>query len=672
MLNKQLSTTISHVFICALLLTSTSRVCMADSTQGTAQSLNWARPAIAAPICLKPPRIDGILDDACWKTAAHAAKFYRLTSQVSQQTEAWICADSSHLYVAFHCLDNQPHAIKASENQRNGNTSVDDYVSVDIDSQNDHHNYSQFIVTARGTQNENLEGGTADNITWAGDWHAATRRTNDGWNVEISIPWALMRYPRGSHSFGIMLERKLARETTSEFWPDRPPVSQNNPVEYFGNLVGINPTFYRPQPIFLPYVLGSAGEGNSLQEGLDVKYPLTSGLTGLATLHPDFSTVEQNVTGINFTYTEKFINDQRPFFEEGSGFFPYSDIFYSPSIGNIDEGVKVTGKEGETSLAMLGTTEGGQNFQAARVLSVQQDLNPLSNLEFDYAGDNQAGLAANNVIKTQGVFGWHAGRDQWLTYFTHTATWVAGEEAGEQEFYELQYQGPRGHPVYMYQYQGYTPNYVSDLGYVPQVNWKGPSYEVSQSNTFDHGYVQHYFFNANYMDQSYWDGGFFQNQLSASFYANTHFGDGVYFSTTESRRIDFRDHVNEYYTEWSNNSQFGGGNIDYQAGTQDDQHYRWWQIYQGYGLTKFVNMSFEFSWQMLGPTISSQTIFTPQYRLTSERSIGGRIVNQNNQTDIYLSYAQKVRTGSDIYLLFGDPNSPVTRGLVEMKIVTPF
>jgi len=73
---------------------------------------------------------------------------------------------------------------------------------MDIDSQGSRHGFSTFITTARGTQFEQLEGGTADNITWTGDWKTATRRTKHGWNCEMAIPFALMRYPRGATGSG--------------------------------------------------------------------------------------------------------------------------------------------------------------------------------------------------------------------------------------------------------------------------------------------------------------------------------------------------------------------------------------------------------------------------------------------------------------------------------------
>ena len=73
-----------------------------------------------------------------------------------------------------------------------------DYVRMDIDSQNSRRGFATFAVNAQVTQFDQLEGDAADNITRAGDWKAAVCRTKRGWNCEMFIPFALLRYPRGA------------------------------------------------------------------------------------------------------------------------------------------------------------------------------------------------------------------------------------------------------------------------------------------------------------------------------------------------------------------------------------------------------------------------------------------------------------------------------------------
>src|SRR5579883_668037 len=330
----------SRAFACQLVrlawllaaLWSCAGACLADpitahplsAIQSPANPEEWTSSVISIAPCHTAPAIDGKIDDPCWKTATHVVGFYRFagTARIADanQTEAWLCADNTHLYVAFHCLSGAP--TQATETVRNGDITHDDYVGIDIDSQNTHRNFSSFMSNARGTQYQILEGGTADNITWAGDWTAAARRTADGYTVEMAIPFSLMRYPRGAKSFGLLLYRQVYGEVAMEAWPYVPLTGANNQDEarYMAHATNLAPSFYASRPIYLPYTLASAGEGSAVRTGLDIKAPISTTLTGVATLNPDFETIEQDIASIDFSYTPKLLTDKRPFFAEGSAF----------------------------------------------------------------------------------------------------------------------------------------------------------------------------------------------------------------------------------------------------------------------------------------------------------------------------------------------------------------
>lgn len=387
----------------------------------------WNRISVKVEPCQNSPKIDGILDDACWKTATHAQGFYRSggTLPIENQTEAWLCTDKDHLYVAFHCIDNQPQLIKSSETQRDsGGIWSDDIVYLDIDSQGRHRSNSSFVVNARGTQTAYLEGGTADNITWAGNWKAGARRVKDGWVAEISIPFALMRYPKGTTSFGLGLFRHISRETSDQTWPYLPREGWENDyrleTQYLNEITGINPPFYAPHPVVLPYVLAYNGENGAVRQGMDIKYPLSTSVTSLATIHPDFQTIEQDVTDVSFSYTEKYMSDRRPFFAEGRGYFPYQDLFYSRRVQDIDSGVKVISKQNGTSAGFLGTINQGGNSDSNFAMAMMHDIGDLNRLELDFVGNNQRDLPSNRVGKIQAEYGWMQGHTvmrQWRCIF---------------------------------------------------------------------------------------------------------------------------------------------------------------------------------------------------------------------------------------------------------------
>ena len=64
------------------------------------------------------------------------------------------------------------------------------------------------------------------------------------------------------------------------------------------------------------------GEVNDRADaGFDARYEPRPNLTGLISVNPDFSQIENAVTDIDFSYNEKRLGDYRPFFQEGSRYF---------------------------------------------------------------------------------------------------------------------------------------------------------------------------------------------------------------------------------------------------------------------------------------------------------------------------------------------------------------
>ena len=68
----------------------------------------------------KPPKIDGKLDDKCWKTAPQAIEFTHVTTEkpAKDQTVVKLVYTDKSIYVAWHLYDSQPEKIVAHPNQR--------------------------------------------------------------------------------------------------------------------------------------------------------------------------------------------------------------------------------------------------------------------------------------------------------------------------------------------------------------------------------------------------------------------------------------------------------------------------------------------------------------------------------------------------------------------------
>ncbi|NIQ99087.1 MAG: hypothetical protein GTN78_02640, partial [Gemmatimonadales bacterium] len=127
-------------------------------------------PYIAAVVVELPPVVDGLLDDACWQAATHMDGFWRedVDAPELERTEAWICADSASLYVAFRCHDSRPSEIRADQTKRQGSLRNDDRVAVGIDVEDTGRSMYEFRVNPVGTQQDHVPGGTSEKIEWRG------------------------------------------------------------------------------------------------------------------------------------------------------------------------------------------------------------------------------------------------------------------------------------------------------------------------------------------------------------------------------------------------------------------------------------------------------------------------------------------------------------------------
>jgi hypothetical protein len=638
------------------------------------------RISIPAAPCEAPPKIDGKLDDPCWRTATHISGFYHQTGHepVREQTEAWICADQDHLYLAFHCIDSHPELIRTFETQRDGNIYRDDYVGIDIDSMGTRRAHSSFLASAKGVQTESIEGGTASNITWAGDWQAASERVSDGWVLEMSIPFKLLHYPKGTKSFGILLYRNLPRETILNCWPSLPDEATMVGEEpYMADMANLQPTYYAPRPVYLPYSMMQTGGGaTSNRVGMDIKYPLSTSMMGVATFFPDFDTIEQSVNNVNFSYSTKYQGDARPFFAEGANFFPSSDIFYSSAIPSVDEGVKIAGKQNGTMLGLLGIRARGDDKQDAYALNIGQEIGNLSSVGFQSSQNNIPDSPSSQVDRVYGNFVGMQAKHTYSLNVQHTASYVGSNASDGSDVIGFGESGPMGKPSISMSLMDIGANFTNSLGYVPEVNKKGGSAFIGQNNSFSKGALENYFEGLYMETYRYHTGGFFRDQISPSFYVGDRNGMGEYASFSIAKRNDdlgdsYHDHVLSNTISWGNKSLYNGGSYSYSFGRQEDEYYKFTDFNQSYEAFRSFTVSYDVNALTMGDTYVQQTVFTGTYRIDKEHTIGGRLIVESGESDAFLSYTQHARSGADIDVVFGNPNSASTQEKFAVKITAP-
>ena len=317
-----------------------------------------------------PPKIDGRLDDDCWKLAEPTTEFIQLFpddgTPATEQTIIKVLYDNENLYFGIECLDSQPKNIDARLVPRDSDPYPGDLIGIVLDTFHDHQNAYCFWTNPRGIQmdfrsyNDFAQGWGGRDFSWDGVWRSAAQIKDTGWTVEVAIPFSTLRFPRKKEQiWGVNVQRYQKSKGEHSHWA---PITRDDggvlKVSKAGHLVGLEDLEQGLHLELLPYGTSSynenlQGSAQKQDAGLDVKYGITSNLTTDLTINPDFGHIEGDEEQINLTRFELFLKEKRPFFMEGRNLFSPMNLFYTRRIRNPRFGANLTGKVGDYSIGLL-------------------------------------------------------------------------------------------------------------------------------------------------------------------------------------------------------------------------------------------------------------------------------------------------------------------------------
>jgi hypothetical protein len=624
------------------------------------------------------PKFAGVIDDPAWGQAPTITGFVDQASghPVQDQTIVRIAYDAKYIYVAFDCRDSQPDKIMAREtirdskyqNQTNGETEDNVELRLDAFKSRKQVDLSRFSVNAIGTPSAALAGGRGNKAEWKGDYIASAKKTATGWYGQMQIPWASLNYPRSSVpiEMGINFYRFQCRTNITSMWSNTGMLGLLDQEGYWTG-VQVPSTAFQHKLSLLPYVLGGADtEGGSIRGGLDARYALTPELTAVGTLKPDFSTVEGAVEGIQFSRTERYVPDLRPFFLEGANFLSvplkYSGIgnfFYPDRIQSFDVGTNVYGKiapkdtlgfldaysfTGRNDVITRYSHNFGPNANTGFFLAQKTspgDDNTLAS--FDYHNKwGKAGFEDINAT-TQGQFAGGGASIENLTYEDKLLLW-------DLEYADL------------------SNNFNSEDSYFPQVGYKGWSFVNAWFNFWQHGYFKDF----QIVDSAWYNwhsgGQVFQSGTDIQAYvdsrSDTHYSVEYTYnrydaSTDQTVTLGFLRGTTNRFCQWG---------LGYQFGMLGNEPASFITPTFSFRVLKKLDLNYSGSILNLGG-VTQQHIFTANYELSPTKSIGGRVVSQTGGTNGFLYYHNSGGKGTEVYFLLGDPNALKFRKQIELKFI---
>ena len=292
--------------------------------------------------------IDGKISEEAWDLAETASDFIMYQPDngkpisENKKTKVKIIYDNDAIYIAAIMYDEDPSKIKKEITNRD-KFGVTDYFSVFINGFNDGQQDFRFYVTAAGVQIDCISTEGYNDFSWDAIWDSKTTLTNQGWVVEMKIPYAAIRFPNSKkQTWGINFLRNIERDVQVYSW-NRIDTKIGAELTQNGILEGIENIKTPTRLFFIPYASfynqkDDYQSDNTFKGGMDIKYGINDAFTLDAILVPDFGQTKFDNAILNLEPFEQQLNENRPFFTEGTELFSKGNLFYSRRIGGFPSG----------------------------------------------------------------------------------------------------------------------------------------------------------------------------------------------------------------------------------------------------------------------------------------------------------------------------------------------
>ena len=632
-------------------------------------------PRLHAKHLSTSPVIDGDISDAAWKEADHVSKFTDPITgkEAADVTDVWVGYNHNGMFIAFHCHESQPDKMVGREISPGSEFNGEDAFGVTINpfGSRTENGMSNFIVNLLGTQTEHISGGRSSKREWRGIWKSATKRVVDGWTGEFQIPWQMLTYPHGGGlSMDLNFIRHQARTKVTSMWSNW---TQSERAELQGIWEGVNPpaTAEKHKVDLLAYAAPEIHDGvSSIRFGGDIRYKLSHSTAALISFSPDFENIENQIAGNEFTRTERYVGDVRPFFTEGSDFFNLSGeftfgrMFYSDRIGQFDAGARVFGQvRPDLAVGAMVTEKFGTETNS--VVRVEKQFNQYTSASAYSTYRSTVNGSTNQAFG--GNFDTRSGNLQ-------TGALVAteqniGERLDSAGAFHASYSCPRW--FFYYVYDWIQPDFNPALAYIPWADRKGNFFYTEYNREFRSGAIERINTSSYFPNYENYAHGVQERGFNEDINVTTRSDIRFHMGWNRELYANGQDDVKGFGITPNASNRFRQFSIYYETGQRADLPSQYLSLNATLRVLKHLDLSASRSVLTYNGT-DSQTVLAAGYEFGPTTSFTTRFVSANGNSNVFASFRKGGGTGTEYYLILGDPNATRTATRVTVKVVWAF
>ena len=451
-----------------------------------------------------PPRIDttivvdGRLDESVWTRAAILNGFSLYApadgrpAPDSTEVRVWYSADAMYFGIRAYA-DPGTVAATLADRDRIGS---DDNVEIHLDTFHERNRAFVFIVNPLGIQADGTksEGGGfipgsnvgpgQNDLSADFRWDSRGRLTAWGYEVEVRIPFATLRYSSAAtQTWGLQIDRRVQRNGYEETWTPARKASASF-IAQSGTLTGLTGMVHGQNVELNPELTNTTLGAACCTPGLDgwkysskpqfggnVRWAMGSNFVLNGTIKPDFSQVEADATQV--AADERFAlfyPEKRPFFVEALDQFNVpNQLVYTRTITQPDAAGKLTGKLGRADVALLSARDQGRLVD---IMRLRRAIGEQSQVGLLYSG--RTGEGRNNHVAgmdTKIVFGGIYFAQLQAVQSVTTENGVSTSGPMWEAVLDATNRGWGFH----YNVLGIHPDFRTDNGFLPRVGYVKPN-----------------------------------------------------------------------------------------------------------------------------------------------------------------------------------------------------